>query len=131
MSDRAYLFFVGLYILGALYMGADLMIYILVVVMLFEGVTGLTIMGLTQKIRKVKLDSGLLKYESRHRFNFDAIRVLRIFFPLMMAAAYMAVYEYDIEVLWFIPWFFGFAILGAGVSGVCPMVLGIRWLGFR
>ena len=25
----------------------------------------------------------------------------------------------------------GFAILGAGVSGVCPILLGTKWVGFR
>lgn len=70
MSDRSYLFFVGLYILGALYIGVDLMIYVLVAVMFFEGVTNLTLTGLTQKVCKKKLDPGLLKFESIPRFNF-------------------------------------------------------------
>lgn len=131
MSDRAYLFVAGAYILIAMYMGIDMMIYGLVVVMFFEGATNLTLTALTQKIRKVKLDPGLLKYEATPRFNFEAIRALRIFFALAMTAAYVSVYEYDIEVLWFLPWFFGFALLGAGVSGVCPVVLGMRWVGFR
>ncbi len=131
MSDRAYLFLLGLYILGALYVDMDLMIYILVGVMLFEGITDITLTGITQKIRKVKLDPGLLRYESTARFNFEAIRALRIFFAFAMTAAYMSVHEYDVEVLWFLPWFFGFALMGAGVSGVCPVVLGLKWLGFK
>jgi len=131
MSDRAYLFVLGLYILAALYVDMDLMIYVLVGVMLFEGITNITLIGITQKIRKVKLDSGLLRYESTPRFNFEAFRALRIFFAFAMAAAFVSVHEYDIEMLWFLPWFFGFALLGAGVSGVCPVVLGMKWLGFK
>lgn len=131
MSDRTYLFVVGLYILAALYMDIDQMIYALVAVMFFEGITDLTLTSFTQKILKVRLDSGLLEYESIPRFRFEAIRALRVFFSIAMAASYMAVYEYDIDVLWFLPWFFGFALVGAGVSGVCPVVLGMRWLGFR
>jgi len=131
MSDRSYLFLLGLYILSALYMDMDLMIYVLVGVMLFEGITDITLTGITQKIRKVKLDPGLLRYESTPRFNFEAIRALRIFFAFMMITAYTAVHEYDVEMLWFLPWFFGFALLGAGVSGVCPVVLGMKWLGFK
>ena len=131
MSDRTYLFVAGAYILTALYLGNDLMIYALVIFMLFEGVTGFTLTGITQKIRKVKLDPGLLKYESMPKFNFDAFRALRIFFAMAMTAAYLGVHEYDVEMIWFLPWFFGFALLGAGVSSVCPVLLGMKWLGFR
>ncbi len=131
MSDRSYLFILGLYILAALYIDNDLMIYALVGIMLFEGITDFTLTGLTQKIRKVKLDPGLLRYESAPKFNFEAIRALRLFFALAMTAAYMSVHEYNVEMLWFLPWFFGFALLGAGVSGVCPVVLGMKWLGFK
>ena len=131
MSDRTYLFVVGAYILTALYLGNDPMIYGLVVFMLLEGITGFTLTGITQKIRKVKLDPGLLKYESTPKFNFDAFRALRIFFAMAMTAAYLGVHEYDVEMIWFLPWFFGFALLGAGVSSVCPVLLGMKWLGFR
>ena len=33
--------------------------------------------------------------------------------------------------LWIVPWFIGFALFGAGLSGICPMVLGLKRLGFR
>lgn len=131
MSDRAYLFIVGAFILSALYLGIDMMIYALVVFMLFEGITGFTLTGITQKIRKVELDPGLLKYESTPKFNFDAFRALRIFFAVAMTAVYLSVHEYGVEMIWFLPWFFGFALVGAGVSSVCPVLLAMRWLGFR
>ena len=131
MSDRVYLFVVGAIILSALYLGIDMMIYALVVFMLFEGITGFTLTGITQKIRKVELDPGLLKYESTPKFNFDAFRALRIFFAIAMTAVYLSVHEYGIEMIWFLPWFFGFALVGAGVSSVCPVLLAMRWLGFR
>ena len=131
MSDRTYLFIVGLYVLCALYFEIDLMIYALVVLMFFEGISGITITGISQKLRKVKLGSGLLKYEATPRINFEAFRALRISFALVMTAAYIGVNEYDAEMIWFLPWFFGFALLGAGVSSVCPVLLAMRWIGFR
>ena len=131
MSDRAYLFSVGACILLSLYFEVDLMIYILVTVMLIEGVTGFTLTRLTQKIRNVKLESGLLSYPTKQRFNFDGFRALRIVFSLVLTASYLAVNEYDYEIIWFFPWFLGFALLGAGISSVCPVLLGMRWLGFR
>ena len=122
---------VGLYVLCALYFEVDLMIYALVVIMMFEGITGITITGISQKISKVNLGSGLLRYEATPRFNFEAFRALRISFSLAMTAAYIGVHEYDAEMIWFLPWFFGFALLGAGVSSVCPVLLAMRWIGFR
>ena len=131
MSDRVYLFFAGLYILVAMYLSLDMMIYALVVFMFLEGATGFSLTRLTQKLRNVQLQTDLLTYDVKSRFNFDAFRVLRLSFAVVMAAAYLAVYEYNIEVLWFVPWFLGFALLGAGVSSVCPLFLAMRWIGFR
>ena len=49
----------------------------------------------------------------------------------MLGGSYFLWNEYDIEVIWLIPWFMGFAIMGAGVSGVCPGLLLMRWVGFK
>jgi hypothetical protein len=49
----------------------------------------------------------------------------------MLVSAYVLLHEYDIDVLWFFPWFMGFAIMGAGASGICPVLLGLRWAGFK
>ena len=131
MSDRTYLFLTGLYILVAMYMSVDMMIYVLVVFMFLEGATGFTLTRITQGLRKVQLQTDLLIYDVKSRFNFEAFRALRISFSVLMTAAYLAVYEYNIEVLWFVPWFMGFALLGAGVSSVCPVLLAMRWFGFK
>lgn len=131
MSDRVYLFVAGLCILMALYIESNVMIYVLVVVLLLEGISGFTMPKLSQMIRKVELEPGLLKYNKAPRFNFEAFRMLRISLAVVVLASYMAVHEYNIDMLWFFPWFIGFAVLGAGVSGVCPVYLAIRWLGFK
>ncbi len=49
-----------------------------------------------------------------------------------MVAAFLVVsYIVFNKELWFFPWFIGFALFGAGLSGICPMVMGFRWVGFR
>ena len=131
MSNRVYLFVIGLCILASLYLESNIMIYMLAVIVFLEGVSGVTITSLSQKIRNVKLESGLLQLEKTPRFNFDAFRMLRIIMSVIVLVSYMAVHEYNIDMLWFFPWFIGFAVLGAGVSGVCPVYLAIRWLGFK
>lgn len=131
MSNRVYLFLLGLCILMALYLESDIMIYVLVVILLLEGVTGICLSRLTQKIRNIQLESGLLSYNKTAKFNFDAFRMLRIVLAVVVLGSYIAVHDYNIDMLWFFPWFVGFAVLGAGVSGVCPIYLAIRWLGFK
>lgn len=131
MSKRVYLFIVGVWILTALYLESNIMIYVLVIMLLLEGVTGLTVSSISQEIRKVQLEPGLLQYAKASKFNFDAFRMLIITLAGVVLASYIAVNKYNIDMLWFFPWFFGFTVLGAGVSGVCPVYLAIRWLGFK
>jgi len=131
MSDRVYLFVVGISILAALYLESNAMIYVVVVILFLEGFSGWTLPRITQKIRKKQLEPGLLKLSKIPRFNIESFLVLRLVLSSVVLASYVAVHEYNMDMLWFFPWFIGFAVLGAGVSGVCPVYLAIRWLGFK
>lgn len=131
MNERSYLFLVGAYILAALYFDIKYMIYGLVVFLLFEGITGIRLTTLLQKSRKIKLDHGLAVLSSKKRFNAEALSAWRVLVALVLASTYALMHEYGIDLLWFFPWFMGFSIMGAGASGVCPMLLSLRWAGFR
>ena len=61
------------------------------------------------------------------RVSFEAERGLR----LIVIVLILIPMNSDIEFLWMLPWFVGFALIGAGLSGICPMVLALRWLGLR
>lgn len=131
MSERLYLFVVGAYILTALYINAEIMIYLLCIWLLTEAITDLRLTTLTQKLIHKPLPVGLTVFQTQERFDFSALRAWRISVAIMLGGSFLLLNEHDIEVIWFIPWFMGFAILGAGVSGVCPGLLLIRWLGFK
>jgi hypothetical protein len=131
MSERFFLFIVGAYILTTLYVDIDIMIYALCAWLLFEGISDIRLTSLTQKIAHKTVPAGLTTFRTHERINFDAFRAWRLTVAFMLGASFLLLREYNIEVLWFFPWFMGFAILGAGVSGVCPVLLLIRWLGFR
>ena len=131
MSERLFLFIVGGYILTALYLDLDIMIYALCIWLLIEAVTDLRITTLSQKAIRKTVPAGLTIFQTQQRFDFDSFRAWRLVVAVMLGSSFILVRDYDIEVLWFFPWFMGFAILGAGVSGVCPVLLFIRWLGFR
>lgn len=130
MSERFFLFFVGAYILTALYIDVEIMIYLLCLWLLIEAITDIRLTSLTQKLIHKPLPVGLTLFQTHPRFDFDALRAWRISVAIMLGISFLSLNEYDIEVVWFVPWFMGFAILGAGVSGVCPVLLLLRWLGF-
>ena len=131
MSERLFLFVVGAYILSGLYLEIDIMIYLVSLWLMLEGVTDIRLTSLSQKLIRKTVPAGLTVFQTYQRFDFEAIRALRVLVAIMLGGSFLLVNEHGIEVLWFFPWFMGFAIMGAGASGVCPMMLFIRWLGFK
>jgi len=131
MSERFFLFVVGAYILIALYLEINIMIYLLSLWLLFEAITDIRLTSLSQQLIRKPIPAGLTVFQSHPRYNFDAFRAWRIIVAIMLGGSFILLNEQNIEVVWFIPWFMGFAILGAGVSGVCPVLLLIRWIGFK
>jgi hypothetical protein len=131
MSERFFLFLVGAYILIALYLEINSMIYLLSLWLLFEAITDIRLTNLSQQLIRKPLPAGLTVFQSHPRYNFDAFRAWRISVAVMLGGSFILLNEQNIEVVWFIPWFMGFAILGAGVSGVCPVLLLLRWIGFK
>ncbi|NOQ88097.1 MAG: hypothetical protein GQ550_04165 [Gammaproteobacteria bacterium] len=131
MSERLFLFIVGAYILIALYFGIDLMIYALSFWLLFEAITNLRLTTLSQQLMKKTVPAGLIVFQTHQRFDFDATRAWRLTVSVLLGGSLLLLKEYDVEFVWFFPWFMGFAIMGAGASSVCPVLLFIRWIGFK
>jgi len=131
MNERMYLFLVGALILAALYFEENIIIYVLSIWLLLEGISGILLTRVSHKFIPVAEPVGLTTFRTHQRFNFEALRATRIIIAFFLGGAFFLLNEYNIEVLWFFPWFMGFAILGAGVSGVCPIVLVTKWAGFK
>jgi hypothetical protein len=107
------------------------MIYFLCLLLLFEGITNIRLSTLSQRLLHVTVPVGLVSFQTHQRFEFDALRAWRITVAVMLGGSFFLLNEYNLEVVWFFPWFMGFAIMGAGASSVCPVLLFIRWIGFR
>lgn len=131
MSERMFLFVVGATILSALYIELDTLIYVLCAWLLIEGITNMRLTTLTQKLINKVVPSGLTVFKTKVRCEFNAYRAWRIMVAVMLGGSFVLLIEYQIEILWFFPWFMGFAIMGAGTSGICPMLLLLRWVGFK
>ncbi len=130
MTERIFRIILGVILLATLYFDMRLAIYGFIVVLLFEGITNWRIPILVSRLNggpmlanpECTMSSG-----EHARINFEAERALR----LAVAAFLIVSYVMFNKELWFFPWFIGFALFGAGLSGICPMVMGFRWLGFR
>lgn len=132
MSERLFLFLAGAYILAGLYLGINEMIYLISGWFLFEAITDIRLTKISQQaLFRRTVPAGLTVFQTTPRFDFEASRAMRIMTAVMLGGSFILLKEQNMEVLWFIPWFIGFAIMGAGASGVCPMILFLKWAGFK
>lgn len=130
MSNRLYRLLYGALLLVALYFEFIVIIYGLIGLAVFEAITNLRIPKLISRLRYGNDGDpmeGTIGIEFKTRTSFEAERGWRISVAAMLA---LSVFVFP-EVLWFFPWFMGFAVFGAGVSGVCPMFLLMKWLGLK
>lgn len=130
MSNRIYRLIVGLILLVGLYLDLPQLIYALIAVIIFEGVTNLRIPDMISKAHvgisgDVSEDSFVLPF--KQRFNFEAERAWRLLLGTMLILVYVMYFDQ----VWYLAWFIAFAVFGAGLSGVCPMYISLKWLGFR
>lgn len=132
MSERFFRLIVGALLLAFLYFELTSAIPVLIAILLFEGVSNYRIPLLITNLRHAHAgpfgdSSELMPEPLAPRFGFEAERAWRLSVALMLA---ISVYAFN-EQLWFFPWFMGFAIFGAGLSGVCPVLISLKLLGFR
>lgn len=132
MSERFFRVIVGVFLLAILYFELHGAIPALIAILLIEGISNYRVPMLVTQLRQAQVisfgDSSELMPDARAaRFGFEAERAWRIAVALTLA---VTVYAFN-EQLWFFPWFMGFAIFGAGLSGVCPVLISLKLLGFR
>jgi hypothetical protein len=132
MSDRSYRLLFGLALLLALYFQVNYAVYALITLALLEGLSNLRIPVIVTRLRsnlggQVPMQENLTVAPSRLKYSFEAERALRLLMSTILILSYVVFPKH----LWFVPWFIGFALFGAGVSGVCPSLSLFKWLGFR
>jgi hypothetical protein len=128
MSERVFrLILGGTLLLILLSERVDLM-YVYIGIVAFEGLTNWRIPILISKLRYGRTYRELTRNAAdTYKYNFDAERILRLVIVVFLVASY---FLFPKE-LWFFPWFVGFALAMAGMTGICPMAIFIRKLGFK
>ena len=130
MSNRQYRLLLGTLLLIALYIEQPTIIYVLIAVSLFEGLTNFRITKIISCLRhknEGNPQEGALGLDFKVRTKFEAEQGMRLMTATMLS---ISIFAFP-QTTWFIPWFMGLAILGAGVSGVCPLYLVMRWAGLK
>ncbi len=129
MTNRFYRGVLGLLLLVSLYFDLPVLMYALIVMLFLEGISNILVPDIINIIRR-KMGMNVSSNESMpgclmpgfvSRFGDE--RVWRLVVGSMLLLTYS-----NIDALWFFPWFMGFAIFGAGLSGICPVLLFIHWV---
>ncbi len=126
MTDRMYRLIYGSVMLIALYFAINYLIYFLIALMIFEGVTNWRIPLLINKLRGTSPKTDI-NSNSNCRIPVEAERVWR----LMIGITFLLTYVFFAEPLWFVPWFLAFVIFGAGASDVCPGLIAMKKVGCK
>ena len=127
MTERTFRIFIGGALLLGLYFDSPILLYTLIGILAFQGISNWRITRILSRLRygpAITLGPCCKSEPDAPpaRFNFEAERAL----CLIVSSLLLLTYGLYFEQLWFIPWFIGFALFGAGLSGLCPMVTGLR-----
>ena len=127
MSERHFRIVLGVWLILGLYLNIIEIVYALIGLLLFEGLTNQRIPKLVYKLRSTADHPQPQQPGTNSRFTFEAERVLRFLIALFVL---LPMFQ-GLEIIWWLPWFVGFALIGAGLSGICPMVMTLKRIGFR
>jgi hypothetical protein len=131
VSERFYIFIVGLILVSSLYLEQHLIVYGLSAWLLLESITNIRLPKLLQKARNIELSPDMRTPVKPHRFEFSAIRAWHFMFALTVLAAEALVNQYAIDTLWPLPWMLALTALAAGITTICPLYSLLVYAGFK
>jgi hypothetical protein len=132
MTERNFRIILGGLLLAGLYFDLAALVWGVIGILAFQGITNWRIPVLVSRLRygpDVAVNRCCASNQDRaiSHIDFEAERLLCLLVALILIPTFG---PWNTQ-LWIVPWFIGFALFGAGLSGICPMVLGLKRLGFR
>jgi hypothetical protein len=127
MSERQYRLLLGIILITFLFFHWSVMLYIYIGMLFFEGVSNWRIPFLVSRLRYGKDARHPEPASCAQGIPFDVERAFRLIIGALLV---LSVVLFP-EALWFVPWFLGFALSMAGITGVCPMAMALKKAGFR
>ena len=134
MSERVFRLIFGtalwiVLLLCAVYQRVEFM-YGFISLLLFEGITNLRIPILISRWRygkDYKSEANATSPASTFLGLFEAERALRFIIAALLIFSYFIFNDYFL----FFSWFIAGMLIVAGISSICPMVMFLRWVGFK
>jgi hypothetical protein len=131
VSERFYIFIVGLILVFSLYLEQHLIVYAVSAWLLLESITNIRVPKLLQKARNIELTPDMKTPDKPHRFEFSAIRAWHFMFAMVVLTTSVLVYQYAIDMLWPLPWILALTALAAGITTICPLYSLLVCAGFK
>ncbi len=128
MSERTSRFFFGFFLIIFLFLEWSPGVYAIVFILLIEGLTNIRLLRLLHYIKRNQQNSPSEQDENtEYKFNYEAEQLFRFTVAFFILIGVMF---FDGS-LWILPWFVSLNLLLAGITGICPLVMFFRRLGFR
>lgn len=128
MRERTCRLLLGATLLIILFFEWNDILYVYIGIITFEGLTNWRIPNLISKLKHSPAYLEIATDAPRiSRYNFEAERAFRLVIAISLLVS-CCVFP---KTLWFFPWFVGFALFMAGITGICPISISFKKLGFR
>jgi hypothetical protein len=127
MTERTFRILLGSVLILLLYVGRSEWIAAYMVIILFEFATNWRVPIVVSRLRFGDAKYAGPTFAGNSRFEFEAERALRFVVAVFIGASVWLIGD----PLWFFPWFVAFMLLAAGLTNICPMVMALRWIGFK
>lgn len=127
MSERVFRLLLGAILLIILFFEWNNLLYVYIGIITFEGLTNWRIPSLISKLRHGPAYREIPTDAQKNRYSFEAERAFRLVIAILLL---VPVFIFP-TALWFFPWFVGFALFMAGITGICPISISFKKLGFR
>lgn len=128
MNERIFRLLLGVTLLLILFFEWNDLLYVYIGIITFEGLSNWRIPTLISKLRHGPAYFVIAVDAPRtYKYNFEAERAFRLVIAAFLVVS-CCVFP---KTLWFFPWFMGFALSMAGITGICPISLSFKKLGFR
>jgi hypothetical protein len=128
MSERICRLLLGAALLMILFFEWNDLLYVYIGIITFEGLTNWRIPNLISKLSHGPAYIEITTSAPRtSRYKFEAERAFRLVIAILLLVS-CCVFP---KTLWFFPWFVGFALSMAGITGICPISISFKKLGFR
>lgn len=127
MTERTYRFILGAVLTLILYFHIESLQYVYIGVLLAEGLSGFRVPTIVSRWRYGANYRDAQRDPGSFRFAFEAERAMRLVFAVLLILAFFVIpADY-----WFISWLVAIALFLSGLVSFCPMVITLRWVGFR